>query len=325
MNRRLSLLKVAAILSSKTLALLPSASRAAGPYPDRPIKLVVPYAAGGGVDNIARIVAIHLGARLKKSIIVENRPGASANIGATFVAKSAADGYTLLMGSTFLAFNRAAMKAIPYDASRDFIPLGRTGTSPFLLVVSASSPFKTLGDLIAYMKAHPEKAFFGTVAAGAPVNLIFPTNTGTDPTQVLYKSTAAAAHELMGGEITYIIQTSSELLPNIRSGKLRALAVTGTKRFHHLPEVPTMKEAGVSDLELTGWYGIFAPANTPASVVQHLSDGIQAAMQQPELVAAMEGRGIAPSPMATQVFSPFYQEELKSYADIARKFDLKIE
>jgi tripartite-type tricarboxylate transporter receptor subunit TctC len=325
MNRRLASFAALATVALGSLGIHPSIASAADAYPDKPVKMIVPYAAGGGVDNIARIVATHLGARLKQSVIIDNRPGANANIGADAVAKAAPDGYTLLMGATFLAFNRATMKATPYDASRDLVPIARTGKAPFVLVVPASSPFKTVAELVAYMKANPDKASYGAVGAGSPTNLIFPKNTGTSPVQVLYKGGAAAMPDLIAGRLTYMIQTTSEVLPHITTGKLRALAVSGSSRFGHLPTVPTMKEAGVADLEGTGWWGLFAPAKTPAAVVQRLSDEIQVVMKQPDVIAALDKLGIESAPMPSQTFTPFFQEELKSYVEVARQFNLTVE
>lgn len=318
MNRRLATLTLAALS-------LACVQAGAADYPDKPVRMIVPFAAGGGVDNISRVVATALGARLKQPVIIDNRPGANANIGADAVAKAQPDGYTLLMGATFLSFNRATMKQIPYDAAKDLIPVARTGKAPFVLVVPATSPLKSVAELVASMKAHPDKASYGAVGAGSPTNLIFPKNTGTSPVQILYKGGAAAMPDLIAGRLTYMIQTTSEVLPHIASGKLRALAVTGTTRFKHLPDVPTMKEAGVSDLEGTGWWGLFLPVRTPASVVARLSDEIQAVMKQPDVVAALDRMGIESAPMPAAQFQPFFTDELKSYADVARQFNLSTE
>ncbi|VTU45723.1 Argininosuccinate lyase (plasmid) [Variovorax sp. SRS16] len=320
MYRRIATLAIAAAAIG---ALMPAFS--AEDYPAKPIRIVVPYSAGGGVDNITRVVATQLGARLKQSVIVDNRPGANANIGADYVAKAPADGYTLLMGATFLAFNRATMKTIPYDASKDLIPVARTGKAPFVLVVPATSPFKTVAELVAYMKANPDQASYGAVGAGSPTNLIFPKNTGTDPVQILYKGGATALPDLIAGRLTYMIQTTSEVLPHIGTGKLRALAVTGTVRFKHLPDVPTMKEAGVGGLEGTGWWGLFVPAKTPAAIVDRLSEETQRVMKQPEVIAALDKLGIESAPQPAAEFQPFFQSELKSYVEVARQFNLTTE
>ena len=320
MNRRFAFLAIAAAAG---VAAVPAS--AAEDYPSKQLRIVVPYSAGGGVDNIARVVATQLGIRLKQPVIVENRPGANANIGADFVAKAPADGYTLLMGATFLAFNRATMKSLPYDSAKDFVPVARTGKAPFVLVVPANSTFKTVAELVAFMKANPDKASYGAVGAGSPTNLIFPKNTGTSPVQVLYKGGASALPDLIAGRLTYMIQTTSEVLPHITTGKLRALAVTGTARFKDLPAVPTMKEAGVPGLEATGWWGLFVPAKTPAAIVKRLSDETQRVMKQPEVMTALDRIGIEAAPLPSAEFAPFFQGELKSYVEVAHQFNLTTE
>jgi tripartite-type tricarboxylate transporter receptor subunit TctC len=317
MNRRHALTAVASALLGHSLA-----TRAAEDYPHKAIRIIVPYAAGGGVDNITRAVAAHLGASLKQPIIVDNRPGASGNIGADAAAKAPADGYTLLMGATFLAFNRATTKGLPYDSAKDLVPIARTGEAPFVLVVPAAMPLKTVGDLVAYMKANPDKAAYGGVGAGAPANLIFSKNTGTNPVQILYKGGAAAMPDLLSGRILFMIQTSSEVLPLIKSGKLRALAVTGMARFKALAGVPTMKESGVADLEGIGWWGAFAPRGTPPAIVKRLSDEIAAVMRLPQVVADLDKLGMQAAPLAAEQFETFYQAELKSYVDLAQRFQL---
>jgi tripartite-type tricarboxylate transporter receptor subunit TctC len=175
------------------------------------------------------------------------------------------------------------------------------------------------------MKANPDKASYGAVGAGSPTNLIFPKNTGTNPVQILYKGGASAMPDLIAERLTYMIQTSSEVLPQIATGKLRALAVTGSARFDHLPNVPTMKESGISGLEVTGWWGLFAPAKTPPAVVKRLSDEIQIVMKQPEVVAALDRMGIEAAPMTNVEFAPFFQGELKTYVDVAHQFNLTAE
>lgn len=294
-------------------------------YPDRPLRIVVPYAAGGGVDNITRLVVQHLAPRLEQPIVVENRPGANGNIGADAVVRAAPDGYTLLMGATFLAFNRATSKKLPYDAATDLRPVARAGRAPFILAVPASAAWTTVDELVAYLKAHPDEASYGAVGAGSLINLLFVRNTGTRPVQVLYKGGAAAMPDLIAGRLSYMIQTVSEILPLVRAGKLRALAVTGTARMHALPQVPTLREAGVAGLEGIGWWGLFAPAATPAPVIERLSSEMQALMQLPEVLEALERMGIEPAPLPAAEFSRFYRHELDGYASVAREFNLSVD
>lgn len=294
-------------------------------YPDKPVRFIVPFAAGGGVDNITRAITPFLASRLQQPMLVENKPGANANIGADMVAKAAPDGYTLLMGATFLAFNRATTQRLAYDAQNDLVPVARMGRAPFILAVSANSAFKSVSDLVAHMKAKPAEASYGAVGAGAPAQLLFVRNTGTQPVQVLYKGGAAAMPDLISGRLTFMIQTASEILPQVANGKLRALAVTGTERARALPEVPTMAQAGVADLEGTGWWGVFAPAKTPQPVVDRLSREVLAVLQLPEVIAAFERMGIESAPMSHAEFAPYYREELQRFIDVARAFNLRSE
>jgi tripartite-type tricarboxylate transporter receptor subunit TctC len=319
-TRRSSLALIAA-----AAGLLMPGPAAAQTYPDKAIKLVVPYAAGGGVDNIARVIAQHLAPRLKQPVVIDNKPGANANIGADLVAKAQPDGYTVLMGATFLAFNRAAMKNLPYDAVKDLVPIARVGRAPTVLVVPASLPVKNVAELVDYLKANKDKASYGAVGSASPPTLLFAARTGTSAVQVLYKGGSAALPDLMAGRLTYMIQTTSEVLPHITSGKLKALAVTSGERFKALPDVPTFKEAGVSGIEWTGWWGMFAPAGTPPAIVQRLSSEMQAVIAMPEVAAAFDRLGVEAAPQPAVDFGVFFRKSAAEHELYAREFKMSIE
>jgi len=306
------------------LMLAAPAANAQG-YPEKVVRIVVPFAAGGGVDSIARVVATQLSLRLKQAVIIENRPGANANIGTDYVAKVAPDGYTFLMGATYLGFNRATNKSLPYDALSDFAPVARAGVSAQVLVVPATSPIKSVAELVAFMRANPTKSFYGSVAAASPTNLIFTKNTGTHPEQVLYRGGSAAMPDLISGRLTYMLPVASEVLTQISSGRLRALAVVGPRRLKVLPRVPTMAEAGVSDLTGVIWWGLFAPAKTPPPVVDRVATEMQALLKMPEVASAFEKLGIEPAPLTGTAFVQFYKGEIKAFADVAREFNLTSE
>jgi tripartite-type tricarboxylate transporter receptor subunit TctC len=218
-------------------------------YPTKPIHIIVPYAAGGGVDNITRVVVRYLTPLLGQPLVIENKAGANGNIGADFVAKSAPDGYTFLMGASFLSTNRATMSNLPYDAKTDLIPVARAGRSPSILVVSSDLPVKNVSDLVNYVRANPDKTTYGVNGIGSPPTLMFIKHLNSSPIQVLYKGGSLAIPDLLSQRLTFMVNPASEVLPQIQSGKLKALAVTGTERFFALPEVPTMGEAGVPNDE----------------------------------------------------------------------------
>ncbi|MBA2961753.1 tripartite tricarboxylate transporter substrate binding protein [Ramlibacter sp. CGMCC 1.13660] len=314
-----------AFLGAGAAALLTAGPVMAQAYPDKAIRMVVPYAAGGGVDNIARVVAQHLAPRLKQPVVIDNKPGANANIGADLVAKAPPDGYTVLMGATFLAFNRAAMKNLPYDAAKDLVPVARVGRAPTVLVVPATLPVTNVAELVAYLKANADKVSYGAVGSASPPTLLFARQTGTAAVQVLYKGGSAALPDLMAGRLTYMIQTTSEVIPHIASGKLKALAVTSGERFKALPNVPTFKEAGVDGIDWTGWWGMFVPAGTPAAVVQRLSSEMQAVMAMPEVAAAVDKLGVEPAYQPAPEFGVFFRKSVSDHESYARDFKLSTE
>ncbi|MES3000708.1 MAG: tripartite tricarboxylate transporter substrate-binding protein [Pseudomonadota bacterium] len=304
------------------LALL-AAGCAHAEWPDRPVHLVVPYAPGGGVDNIARIISPPLTKLLGQPIIIDNKPGANANIGAEFVAKAQPDGYNLLVGATFLAANRASMTGLGYDSVRDLTPVARLGRSASVLVVSSSLPVHSVKELVEYAKANPKDISYASVGAASPNALIFARNTGIQPVPVLYKGGAAAMPDLIAGRVTFMLGVISESMPNIQGGKLRALAVTGTERLKQLPEVPTMAQAGVANLTNTGWWGVFAPAKTPAAVNERLSTAIQEVMRMPEVISSMSLLGIDAAFLNVSGFGSFYKSEMSFYEETAKTFDIK--
>ncbi len=291
-------------------------------YPEKPVHIVVPYAAGGGVDNITRVISERLASRLGQALVIDNRPGANGNIGANLVAKANPDGYTMLMGASFLATNRASEINMTYDALTDLIPVARAGRSSQILLVPSSSPAKTVNELIAHLKANPTTTAYGTVGTVSPTALIFIKNTATTPVQILYKGGSLAMPDLISGRLTFMISVASEGLPFVSSGKLRALAVTGNQRMKALPDVPTMQEAGVANLEGIIWWGLFAPAKTPQAIIDRVSQEMLALLEYPEVASAFAQLGIEPAPLNAQHFATFYQAEIQSYAKVAKEFDL---
>lgn len=293
-------------------------------YPDKPIHMIVPYAVGGGVDNITRVVVRYLSPLLGQTIVVDNKSGANGNIGADFVAKAPPDGYTLLMGASFLSTNRATMKELTYDASADLLPVARAGQSPSILVVSAEMPVKNVAELVSYVRAHPDKSSYGVIGIGSPPTIMFVKHVNSTPVQILYKGGSLAIPDLLSQRLTFMVNPASEVLTQIQSGKLRALAVTGTERFFALPDVPTMGEAGVPNDEFIVWWGIMGPSKLPQAIADKISVAMGEVMKMPEVIEALHNLGIADAYLNHQDFKKFYSRQIEDDERIAREFNLKI-
>lgn len=290
-------------------------------FPTRPIHLIVPYAPGGGVDSVARLVAEYLGRRLGQNVLVENRPGAGSNIGATYVARSAPDGYTLLMASPANAINVTLYKQMPYDTVRDLAPVVLVGEVPSTLVVNTEVKAKTLAEFIALAKAQPGKITFGSGGNGASEHLagtLLMAQAGIVMQHVPYRGGSAAMNDLIGGQIASIIENQLGGLPFIKSGQVRALAVTGRQRSPELPDVPTFVESGFPDYVVSVWWGLMAPAGTPKPIVDRLNAETNAALASPELqqrLHSMSAHLVGGSPAQ---FGAFLTEEIKRWAQAVR-------
>jgi tripartite-type tricarboxylate transporter receptor subunit TctC len=247
-------------------------------YPSKPIRFVVPFAAGGGSDLVARTVAAKITEALAQPVIVDNRAGAAGTIGADIAAKSPPDGHTLLLGSNGpLAINPSLYSKLPYDASRDFAPVSLVTVMPFLLVVHPSLPVKALKDLVALAKAKPGQLNYGSPGNGSTTHLaneLLKSMTGMQIAHVPYKGVAPAATDLISGQVQMMSGDLSTLLPHVRSGRMRALAVTAARRSSLLPDMPTVSESGVPGYEATGWFGVLVPAGTPPAIVERLNAAI---------------------------------------------------
>ena len=288
-------------LGRRTLALL-AAALALGAlpvlaqYPDKPIKLVVPFPPGGPTDIVARPLAQALGTALKQTVIVENRGGAGGSIGADIVAKSPADGYTLLMGTVGTnAINGALYKALPHDPVKDFTPVSLVASSPVALVVNPASPYKTAAEYVAAAKADPGKVSFGSAGAGSPGHLtgeMFAAGAQVKLQHVPYKGSAPAISDLLGNQIPSMFDPVQATIAHIRGGKLRALALSGTARSPALPDVPTFREAGIRGVESRAWWAVFGPANLPPEVVTKLRAEIDKIAKSDAFRDSLAGIGV---------------------------------
>lgn len=291
-------------------------------YPSKPIKMIVPFPAGGTTDILARIVGQELTKAWGQQVIVENRPGAGGNIGADAVAKSPADGYTLLMGTVGThGINVTLYKKMPYDAVKDFAPITLVAAVPNLLVVHPSVPVKSVKELIDYAKAKPGKLSFASSGNGTSIHLsgeLFKSMTGVDMTHVPYKGSAPAITDLLGGQVDLMFDNMPSILPHVKNGKLRALAVTTAKRSPAIPDVPTIAEAGVPGYEASSWFGILAPAGTPQPIVAKLNKEIVRILHSPEIKERLSGQGAEPVGDTPEQFAAHIRAEIDKWAKVVK-------
>jgi tripartite-type tricarboxylate transporter receptor subunit TctC len=299
---------------------------AAQSYPSKPVRIVVPFAPGGGVDLTARILAQKLTERVGQSFIVENRTGASGIIGTEFVAKSTPDGYTLLVGSqTTQAVVPAMYGKLNYDTARDFAAVTEIATSPLLIVVHPSLPVKAVKDLIALAKARPGQLTFGAASGGTPhmAGELFKLVAHVDMLFVPYKGEGPAIADAMGGQISMVFSNLPVALPQAQGGRLRALAVTSRQRVSTAPGIPTVAESGLPDYEASTWFGLFAPAATPRDVIGKLNADAVSALNMPEVKERMAGQGLFVVANTPEQFAAFVKTEIPRWAKVVRDAGVK--
>ncbi len=305
------------------LLLIPVAALAQT-YPSRTIKIVVPLAAGGTNDIIARVLAERLTDALKASVIVENRPGgAGGSVGADTVAKAEPDGYTLLLASTAtLAINPSLYAKLPYDPQRDFEPISVIGTSPLILVVNASLPAKNVGELIALLRAKPGGYSYASAGKGTPLHLVaelFAAQTGTQIVHVPYRGAAPAVSDLLAGHVHAMFDNLPSVLPHIQAGTLRPLLVTGSRRLPQIPDTPTVIEAGLSGAEAVSWFGLVAPKGTAPEITARLSDSVRTLVKAPDIHARLLGLGTEPWGSTPQEMKAHVVQETAKWARIVKE------
>jgi tripartite-type tricarboxylate transporter receptor subunit TctC len=296
-------------------------------YPSKPIKVIVPYTPGSPVDVLARTVTQPLSARLGQSIVIDNRPGAGTTIGTKIAANSDPDGYTLLVGATSFILSFLLYQNLDYDPLRSFTPVAMLAHSPQVLVIAPSVPATTVQELVAHAKANPGKLNFGFGLGTLPQILgeSFKAATATDIASIPYKGGAQAITDMLGGRIDMNFGTTATLLPLIRKGRIRALAVTTQTRAKDLPDVPTMIESGLPQLALIFSAGVLAPAGTPADVIGTLNAEINEAMKTPELTASLAQLGFEPKIWSPQDYGAFLDDEMRRWPPIVRAAGVKAE
>ncbi|MEO8752489.1 MAG: tripartite tricarboxylate transporter substrate binding protein [Casimicrobiaceae bacterium] len=305
--------------SAAVIAFAPAAT--AQRYPDHPVKLIVPVPPGGGVDLLSRAIGTKMQLSMGQPVVIDNKAGASAAIGTEALAKAPPDGYTIMMGYSAHATNPIFSTTLPYDTNKDFSAIAHVGYIPLILVVNANSPYKTLQELIAAAKANPGKLQFASGGAGAGAHLsgeLLKSTAGVDVIHVPYKGNAPALNDLLGGQVTMMFDTITTALPHVKSGKLRALAVTSTKRSPLAPELPTMIEAGLPGFDISAWYVMFAPANLPKDIMQRLNAEVNKAIADPELRKTLSEQGVEFTGGTPVEADKFVKSELDRWAMIIK-------
>jgi tripartite-type tricarboxylate transporter receptor subunit TctC len=313
------------MIARRTLLTAIVALALAGPataqsYPAHVIKLVVPYTPGSPNDVMARLLTQHLAPRLGQPIVIDNKPGGGTTIGTKAAAMAEPDGYTLLFVSSSIALDRAMKKKVDYDPLKDFAPVATVNTTYWLLAVSPTLPVKTMAEFVAYTKAHPAMINFAATQGTAALLIaeMFKRLSGADVQIIPYKGGAAALPDFLGGRIQMLNPTPSTSIPLIRDGRMRALAITSPARIAELPEVPTVREAGLPELTLEFWAGVLAPAGTPPGIVGKLNAAINETLRAPEMKESMAKLGFDAKIGSPQEFATFIAEEIPRWAEIVK-------
>lgn len=326
MIRRAFAITVLTTLAASSGAL--PAQAAEDDYPNRTVKIIVPFAAGGSTDVVARILAEKLAVELKQSFVVDNRAGASGNIGAELVAKSPADGYTLLMGTTgVLSINGHLYKSLSYDPDKDFTPVSYTSLITNILVVNPDVPARTVPELVRLAKSKPGSLTFASSGSGSSTHLsgeLFKSLAGVDILHVPYRGSSQALIDVISGQVTMLFDNAPSAIPFIQQGKLRAVAVTSKRRLPNLPDVPTIEESGVAGYESLSWSGIVAPAATPGPVIAKLNAAIERILKMEEVKQRFAAMGVEPVGGMPEVFARHVRVESDKWGKLIKAANITI-
>ena len=324
------LFRTAAVLIGLAIGLAsPLPASAEAPYPSRPIRIVVPFGPGGFADIIVRLLAQRLSERTSAQVIVENRPGAGGIVGVDYVAHAAPDGYTLFNGNNaILATNAALYKKINFDPEADFAPIGLIGSQANILVVNPALPAKSMGELIALAKANPGKLNFASSGHGLAAHLageLFKAEAKIDIVHVPYKGAAPALQDVIAGHVQMMFATASSVVPHIRDGKVRPLAVATLKRTAVLPDIPTIDELGIKNFDATTWHGLVAPAHTPKDVIATLNRALAAALDDPDVKTSLAALGVDVIGGTPEEFAAYIKSEIPKWAAIIKASGAKLD
>jgi tripartite-type tricarboxylate transporter receptor subunit TctC len=321
--------KIVVSLSAACIVVVSIAAAHAQPYPSRPIKFLVPFAAGGPADTMARLTAQTLSAGLNQTIVIDNRPGAGGIIGARAASIADPDGYTLMYGNTASLVVGPAVYANPgYDPVKQFAPIALVAVSYNVLVLNPKFPANTVQELIAYTKKNPGKVNFASPGHGTPPHMVgemFKQRAAIEIVHIPYKGTAAALTDIMGGQVDLTFENPSVVIPLVQAGKLKALGVTGETRNPQIPDVPTMVEAGLADFVSMSFTGLVAPAGTAPAIIKQLSDTLQAALASAEVRATMDKLGVVPRPGTPEDFGAFLAREAEKWQTVAKRANIRID
>jgi len=307
-------------LAALALTLAAGLAQAQG-YPNRPVKIVVPFASGGPADNYARFMAQRLSEELKQSFVIDNKPGAGSIIGTDLVAKAPADGYTLLMMSNTHTVNESLIPTKPFALMKDFVGIAPVNYSALLLVVHPSVPARTVGELVALAKARPGKINYASSGNGTPYHMageLFKYMAGIDMTHIPYKGSSGARTDIVGGQVDVMFDAETTMAVMAREGKVRALASTGLTRSANLPDMPTVSESGVPKFEATIWLGLMAPKGTPTEIVNRLNAEVRKIVNHPEVKATWARQGAVPMSMTVPEFEQYLNADIAKWANIVK-------
>ena len=317
------------LLGAAVLLPLAAAAAPGDDYPDKPVRLVVPFPPGGGADNLARAIMPKVAQALGKPIIIDNRPGAGGNVGAELVAESVPDGYTLLYGTNGThSINQSLYRSLRFDPLKDFTPVSRMTEIAAMLVVNPQMNVMTVTQLIRYAKANPGKVNFASAGNGTTSHLageLFKTMAGLDIVHIPYRGGGLAVTDLIGGQVQMMIDVMPNVYPLSKEGRIRGVAVSTGRRFPGAPELPTISESGLPGFEASAWDGILAPAHTPEPVVRKLNAAIRSALADPELIEFLKGRGATVVPSTPDEFANHIAESTKKWAQVVKASGAKID
>jgi tripartite-type tricarboxylate transporter receptor subunit TctC len=327
-NNYFKLITVRVMLSAVACTLLPLHAGAQAQWPSRPINIVVPFVPGGSNDNIARVLAVKLGGRLGQPVVVDNKGGGGGTIGTDFVARSSADGYTLLFVSGSIATNVASGKKLPFDLMKDLESIGGVAATPFVIVVGNEVKATTLKEFIGLAAAKPKSLNYGTAGIGGINHLgteLFASAAKVQLTHIPYKGIGPAFNDLMGSNLQMLLPTLASVAPHIQGGKMRGLAVTSMKRSPMLPEIPTANESGLPGFELEVWFGLLGPAGMPPGVVKRLNNELNTVLALPEFKEILAREGATPKPSTPTEFGNLIRSDITRWTRLIKDTGIQIE